>query len=64
MTEESILPAASGEFTHSLFDTAGSLGWHPHTPATASDAPESDATDADDSIEEGDDMPRPASDPI
>ena len=63
MTEEHIPPAASREFTHSLFDTVGSSGWYPHTPATASDAPAADETNADDGIGEGDDMPPPASDP-
>jgi predicted RNA methylase len=63
MTEESILPAASGEFTHSLFDTADSLGWHPQTPTTASDAPDADEAEVDDGIDEGGDTPPLASDP-
>jgi N12 class adenine-specific DNA methylase len=62
MTEESILPAASGEFTHSLFDTAGSLSWHVRTPETAPDGRESDETDSDDDTEESGDMPPLAND--
>jgi N12 class adenine-specific DNA methylase len=62
MTEETILSAASGEFTHSLFDTAGSLSWQVHTSETAPGGHEFNETEVDDDIDEGGDTPPSARD--